>query len=503
MPRNRQTAGVSLRAPVILLILAATAIPVELQPVRHLTVDFDISTGHLLANVAGYVPLGIVLGEFGVLRAVIVAALMSASIEASQLLMLYRHCSATDLATNVLGAFLGALICVRWKIGSPILRIGRWRALIAAAGACTIILLVWGAKAPPTSARGATTAGTLEADWKLDESGGRVALDSSGHGLNGRFSGEPKHVEGVTGRAVMFNGKKDSIDFGRSTALRLSGSMTISAWIKPSSFPRDDAAIVSQFQGGFGYQLDTTVDEGPRTVGFKLTNVCGELMARYGATPLAVNTWYHAAGVYDAGARTLHVYLNGRLDDGPLRGVVTGTQHSSRSAVYVGRRSDQAGFEFAGAIEDVRIYSLALTNAEIAAVMQGKDVDVGVHGAPENSASSAGAAGSIDPGAECAVISQGGDENIPMLAASLGVLAAFACLGLLPWTGSEGPHSNSEIFSSLALFSSLASGLLLLPATAHALPSFNLWLIPLVSLGGGASVVFSLRWKDDPAGANR
>jgi hypothetical protein len=89
MPRNRQTAGVSLRAPVILLILAATAIPVELQSVRHLAVDFDISAGHLLANVAGYVPLGIVLGEFGVLRAVIAAALMSASIEARSVSEIY------------------------------------------------------------------------------------------------------------------------------------------------------------------------------------------------------------------------------------------------------------------------------------------------------------------------------------------------------------------------------------------------------------------------------
>jgi hypothetical protein len=441
-----------------------------------------------------------VLGEFGVLRAVIAAALMSASIEASQLLMLYRDCSATDLAMNVLGAFLGSVICVHWKIRSPVLTIGRWRALVAAAGAFGIILLMWAGKAPPTSTRGATTPGRLEADWKLDESGGRVALDSSGQGLNGRFSREPKRVEGVMGRAVVFNGKKDYIDFGRSTALRLTGSMTISAWIKPSAFPGDDAAIVSQFQGTFGYQLDTTVDEGPRTIGFKLTNVCGERMARYGATPLAVNSWYHVAGVYDAAARTLHVYLNGQLDDGPLSGVITGTQHSSRSAVYVGKRSDQAGFEFAGAIEDVRIYSLALTSAEVAAVMEGKAVDVDAHRASENGVNSAGAVGSIDPGAECAVISQGGDENIPLMAGSLGVLVAFACLGLLPWTGLSGSHSNLGIFSSFALFSSLASGLLLLPATAHALPSFNLWLIPLVSLAGGASVVFSLRPQNDRAG---
>jgi len=486
---------------VILLIVAATAIPVELRPVRHFAVDFDTSAVHALENVAGYVPLGIVLGELGVLRAAIAGALMSGSIEAGQLFMRYRDTSATDFAANVLGALLGAAVCVHWKIRTPILRISGWRALVAAGGAFGILLLVWNSKAPPPSTRGATTPGTLEADWKLDESAGRVALDSSGHGLNGRFGGEPKRVEGVMNRAVEFNGAKDYIDFGRATAFRLSGSMTISAWIKPSSFPSDDAAIVSQFQDSFGYQLDTTVDEGPRTVGFKLTNTCGDLMARYGATPLDVDKWYHVAGVYDAAARTLHVYLNGRLDDGPLRGVVTGAQHSSRSAVYVGRRSDLAGFAFAGALEDVRIYSLALTSAEIAAVMQGKSVDVDAHRAAENGVNTAGAAGGIDPGSGCAVIAEGGDEMIALLAASLGVLVAFACVGLLPWTGSAGPYAKFGISSGLALFSSLASGLLLLAAAARPLPSFHLWLIPLVSLAGGASVVFSLRRQGEPAGS--
>ena len=74
-------------------------------------------------------------------------------------------------------------------------------------------------------------------------------------------------------------------------------------------------------------------------------------MARYGATPLVVDTWYHVTGVYDAEAQTLDVYLNGELDNGFLLGSVTGTQRSSRGDLYVGRRSRPAGFEFAGIID--------------------------------------------------------------------------------------------------------------------------------------------------------
>ena len=75
--------------------------------------------------------------------------------------------------------------------------------------------------------------------------------------------------------------------------------MTISAWINSSAFPRDDAAIVSAFSG-LGYQLDTTIDQGARTVGFKLANASGRLMARDGKTRLHTGRWYHVAGVYDA-----------------------------------------------------------------------------------------------------------------------------------------------------------------------------------------------------------
>ena len=87
-----------------------------------------------------------------------------------------------------------------------------------------------------------------------------------------------------------------------------------------------------------GYQLDTTIDRGPRTIGFKLTSSSGADMFRYGATTLQANTWYHVTGVYDAATSTLHVYLNGQLDDGTLVGTVTATQQNSTANVNIGRR---------------------------------------------------------------------------------------------------------------------------------------------------------------------
>src|SRR5262249_25485631 len=264
-----------------------------------------------------------------------------------------------------------------------------------------------------------------------------LVSDSSGHSLNGTFGGEPKQVAGIMGGAVQLDGRKDYISFGEPAALRLVGSMTISAWINSASFPFDDAAVVSQFTSDDGYQLDTTIDKGQRTIGFKLTNACGVLMARYGATPLAAGVWYHIAGVYDAEARTLDVYLNGRLDNGSLVGSVTSTQHSSYETVNVGRLSDADGFAFAGSIDEVRVYSAAMTKDEIESVMHGNMTDVrqAEHASSRYAAVSPGPLVRKHLESPCGVQSRHEDKNFPLKAALSGVLAAIACAGLLPSSG--------------------------------------------------------------------
>jgi hypothetical protein len=460
------------QTPVITLILAATAIPIEFRSPGQIILDYGFSSDDIAANVLGYMPLGIVLGRAGLLRAVMVAALISLFAETSQFVMMHRHPSVIDLAANVLGAVFGAAVAARRKIHSPVFSIQRWQTSISAVVAFLIVLGVWATSADPVSARGATAPGELETHWTFDETGDRAALDSSGHGLNGTFRGKPMRVPGVKGGAMKLDGSSDYIDFGHSTALRLVGSMTITAWINSTSYPVDDAAIVSN-RGDVGYQLDTTVDRGPRTIGFKLNDECGRMMARYGRTPLSVNTWHHVAGVYDAEAHTIDVYLNGELDDGFLLGSVSGAQRSSRQRVYVGRRSSSRGCEFAGAIDDVRIYSRALTKSDIGAVM---------HGTPMAAKSAGGSSHRIrDSVGPCAVVTDKEDAKIPGAAATLGVMVAVVCLGLWPSAG-----------ALLCLTASLAAGLLLVPATSSTLPLFDLWMVPLISLAGGVSVTFSL-----------
>jgi hypothetical protein len=445
---------IALKLPILFLVVSAIAIPIELRRLGSAPIGFDVEAYDVIENIVGFLPVGIALAELGFLRAAIAAALISMFAETGQLVMMQRDPSPIDVVSNLVGGVLGIAVARRWGIRLPELRLNRW--IAASAGILAVFLLlgvrVWSGTG--LNRRGITSAGILEAHWEPDP------------GRRG---------------AVKFDGKKDYIDLGHSSALRFIGSMTISAWINSGSFPADDAAIVSQIQTGSGYQLDTTVDIGTRTIGFKLTNACGGLMARYGRTTMTAGRWYHVAGVYDAEAQRMDVYLDGQPDNGFLLGKVTGTQYTSRDSVYVGKRRGSEEFNFAGAIDDVRVYSFALTRAQIAAEMHGQAVD----GPPAPRVSGSAGGNIRDTGPPCRILSDPEDGRIPVVAAAFGVLVVIALFGFWPETG-----------LGVCLAAGLAAGFLLVPVLSSALPAWTRWiLMPLVSLAGSASVGISRRSK--------
>jgi len=222
-------------------------------------------------------------------------------------------------------------------------------------------------------------------------------------------------------------------------------------------------------------------------------------MIRYGRTPLALNRWYHLAGVYDAAAQTLNVYLNGRPDDGCQLGHVTNRQHfSGPRHVFLGRHGSNEGFEFAGSIDDVRIYSRALTAREIEAEVMSAGASVSP---PDAAAVAEGYAPDAPRDERClatpwvilamqrTVLAMRGtdiestDARVAGLIVSSGMLVAIACLGLWPSAGYRVP--------SLVL--SFLCGCLLVPSISPVVPPLFLWIVPLLTLVGGASVVVSTR----------
>ena len=62
---NYSARRITLRAPVLVMVLAATAIPVELRPLGRAALGFTFYASDVVANVVGFVPVGIVLGSLG------------------------------------------------------------------------------------------------------------------------------------------------------------------------------------------------------------------------------------------------------------------------------------------------------------------------------------------------------------------------------------------------------------------------------------------------------
>ncbi len=163
-----------------------------------------------------------------------------------------------------------------------------------------------------------TTPTGLLAAYSFNEGTGGTATDLSGNNITGTIVGATWTTGGRYGNALSFNGSTSYVDLGNPTALQLTGSMTIEAWVKAAANPANDGQIVAK-SDGTGWQFKTSPDTGPHTFGLGVSAPAGNMAQRYSTTVRALGTWYHVAGVYDAAAGSLSMYVNGVLDNGTIR----------------------------------------------------------------------------------------------------------------------------------------------------------------------------------------
>ncbi len=212
--------------------------------------------------------------------------------------------------------------------------------------------------------------------WKFDEGTATSTIDSSGNGNTGTLIGGT-WTSGKVGGALSFNGTMGQyVDAGDPAPLQLAGSFTISAWINPSAFPgTDDNPILDKRDNGpaCSFALNVTRDNGSEQVYVQAAtpgNACtpsAYMGQRYTTATIAAGQWYHVAGVFNAASQTLDIYLNGLINDGILSGTIPSSLYNSTGPLQVAQRIYDANY-FQGSIDDVRLYSRALTAAEVLAL---------------------------------------------------------------------------------------------------------------------------------------
>ena len=144
-----------------------------------------------------------------------------------------------------------------------------------------------------------------------------------------------------------------------SASLRLTSAMTLEAWVNPSAVTGAWRDVI--YKGNDNYYLEGSSDNGGViAAGGTFAGGNGNL---YGSAVLPTNAWSHIAATYDGAA--LRLYFNGTLVSSQAQ---TGAIATSTNPLQIGGDSIYGQF-FQGAIDEVRIYNRALTQAEIQADM--------------------------------------------------------------------------------------------------------------------------------------
>jgi RHS repeat-associated protein len=220
----------------------------------------------------------------------------------------------------------------------------------------------------------------LDGMWKFDESSGTTTADSSGHGFTGTLKNGATFVPGKLGNAVSLNGTNQYVSLGTQLPI-LNGvrAATVTSWVNLSSQPASGAChdVVSLSVNNGTTLTDTTrmvlsvrgngttsdIFAGARSLDTEAQQTA------IGTASLGTGTWYHLAMVVDYGANTIKVYKNGTLLT--TQGVAfaqPSTPNTNSTDAALGAKATGDGNWFAGLMDETRVYSRALSDAEIQAL---------------------------------------------------------------------------------------------------------------------------------------
>lgn len=192
--------------------------------------------------------------------------------------------------------------------------------------------------------------------WKLDETSGMTAADSSGNGLNGTIVGSPAWATGYIDGAVDLNG---STKVEISSIFGSPRNVTFTAWANLDNRDGSGSEVVS-IGDYFALRLDSTT-----TSSYAFFYNGSSWTALSFNQSFQGNGWHFFAVVFNDDSDTFTIYVDG---------VQVATMNTSQSIVWTGlgtttalgrHGNGQTAFDFDGRIDDVHIYTRALCPEEI------------------------------------------------------------------------------------------------------------------------------------------
>jgi hypothetical protein len=224
----------------------------------------------------------------------------------------------------------------------------------------------------------AVPASALLGHWTFEEpTGDLMVLDQSGHDHHGRLenlNASSARVPGKRGMALSF--PSEAVNPGAmvpvaSSPIRTLQRFTVAAWVYRTQLQADDEMGIVSRQIGTGprqvFNLGFVDDELKMTLSqpsgsdlFSLTS---------GNAKTAVDLWIHVAATWSGSELVL--YLDGQRVAGTTR---SWTLPDDANPLYLGtNKNDNNDEPLVGNLDDVRLYSIALTAGQIAALASDRD----------------------------------------------------------------------------------------------------------------------------------
>lgn len=199
-----------------------------------------------------------------------------------------------------------------------------------------------------------TPTNRLIGEWKLDESSGNFAYDTSGNGYTGTVTGAAI-VTGKVGNARSFNGS-GYININQDTPFDLGTSnFTIQAWIKRNS---TGPSVIMGKLASTGWWMQFTSGNNLQAGVYSALNQ----NTRFDSTEATADTeWHHFACVRTS-TTNINCYKDGDIMVGS-RLTTSGTGNSA-SNLYIGGYNSTTNL-FNGVIDEVKIYNYARTIDQI------------------------------------------------------------------------------------------------------------------------------------------
>lgn len=198
-----------------------------------------------------------------------------------------------------------------------------------------------------------------------------IVFDRSGNSENGILTNfasiSSARIIGRLRQALTFDGSNDRVN--QTITTNLSNSFTVSAWVYPTKSSTGvfsvQCIVSSEVASYSNYWFCLgPFDNSGLKMHFGLYEGTNNPLAT-NPTVITLNRWVHVVGVRDVTSDTVNLYVNGILVNS-VNDTITSVP--TYSDFNIGGQLNVANRFFGGRIDDVRLYSRALTGGEINAL---------------------------------------------------------------------------------------------------------------------------------------